>query len=302
MEEQDRREQKSQEKDTTPVTTSVRISPATKGQMNDLVKQLGFDNQDQLLNHLFRLHDTNQVKAGMVGRETEIESFESYLNGLFDLYKSSLRTCQDAEIRIKDKFEAELVSNGEIIRDLQKKLKDSAQMVETLITSKSELEKQWKAQESRIEQITRDRDAANASSAEYKKKNDALIDTVTEFKNDHEKVVKMTHELLDLKGQIMKSEGLVEEANNKIAKLVNEKKACETTIEELQKQTKELLEKLSKLQEDSKQQLFEKEQEKAKALMDAREQLAETLEMERKKSREEYAELLNQFRSFNSSL
>lgn len=303
MEDLDRREQRPQEKDTIPVTTSVRISPATKKQLNDLVNQLHFDNQDQLLNYLFRVEDTNQIKAGLPGRETEIESFETYMNEMFEIYKGSLRTCQDAELRIREKFEGTLRSNDETIQDLQAKLRAAVEEAEKLNAAYSKLSEQVIAQRNEIEQSVRERDAANRRCTEYKEKNDTLINTVREFEEDHKKVGKLNEELMLAQNRIKNSEVLARESEKEIKYLTEENGKNGLVIEDLKSQVKDLeddkkslSDELAKLREEYSRKIFEKDQERTGALLEAREKYAEQLEEERKKSREEYTALIAQIK------
>lgn len=297
MEELDRRDQRGQEKDTTPVTTSVRISPATKSQFNELVKTLEFDNQDQLLNYLLRLHDTNQIKAGLPGRETEIESFESYLNELFEIYKGSLRTCQDAELRIREKFEGNLKSNSETIQNLQSQLTEALATASFLTSEKAKLEENLTACKNEIVQIRKDRDTADQRCTEYKEKNDTLINTVREYEEDHRRVGKLNQELMQSHSHVNSLENLAEESARKVEHLEQENKKLSAAMEKMQKEAEELGNELAELKEEYRQKMFEKDQEKAHVLLEAREKYAEQLEAERKKSREEYAALLGQLKS-----
>lgn len=297
MEELDRRDQRAQEKDTTPVTTSVRISPATKSQFNELVKELEFDNQDQLLNYLLRLHDTNQIKAGLPGRETEIESFESYLNELFEIYKGSLRTCQDAELRIREKFEGSLKSNSETIQNLQSQLTEAIARASFLTSEKAKLEENLTACKNEIVQIRKERDIADQRCTEYKEKNDTLINTVREYEEDHRRVGKLNQELMQSQSHVNSLENLAEESARKMEQLEQENKKISAAMEKMQKEAEAVRNELAELKEEYRQKMFEKDQEKATVLLEVREKYAEKLEAERKKSREEYAALLGQLKS-----
>lgn len=297
MEELDRRDQKVQEKDTTPVTTSVRISPATKSQFNELVKELEFDNQDQLLNYLLRLHDTNQIKAGLPGRETEIESFESYINELFEIYKGSLRTCQNAEIRIREKFEGNLKSNSETIQNLQNQLTEALATASSLTSDKAKLEENLAAFRNEIVQIRKDRDMADQRCTEYKEKNDTLINAVREYEEDHKRVGKLNQELIQSQTHVSSLESSVQESARRVRYLEQENEKYSTVVKDMQKEMENLENELAKLKEEYRQKIFEKDQEKANALLEVREKYAEQLEAERKKSREEYAALLGQLKS-----
>lgn len=301
MEELDRKDQNAKEKDTTPITTSVRISPATKSQFNELVKELGYDNQDQLLNYLIRLHDMNEIKAGLPGRVTEIESFESHMNSLSEIYKGSLRTCQDAELRIEEKYVGNLRSNSETIQSLQSQLKTANTELESLKTSKGKQEKKLFDLQEEIQRVRNEKKIADDRCSEYKNKNDTMIDTVREYEEDHKNVGKLKEELMQIQNKVSQLEKSAEESEEKMNRLGEENKKYRSKIEELEKDVGALVKNKEALSNDITRQnekhereLFKKDQEKAEALLDAREKYNEKLEEERKKIRDDYTQLLAQ--------
>lgn len=90
-----------------------------------------FGNQGQCLAALVNLYETEKSKATLIERKIEIESFQSYLNKIGELFLMSLQLNQDAETRIRGEFERLLDSKDRTIVDLQSKVKELTVLMET---------------------------------------------------------------------------------------------------------------------------------------------------------------------------
>ena len=103
--------------------------------------------------------------------------------------------------------------------------------------------------------------------------------------------------------RIKNSEVLARESEKEIKYLTEENGKNGLVIEDLKSQVKDLeddkkslSDELAKLREEYSRKIFEKDQERTGALLEAREKYAEQLEEERKKSREEYTALIAQIK------
>lgn len=80
--------------------------------------------QAQGFAHIVQVAELEQAKGLLTSRETEIEDFQSKVKGLISAYLYSLELNENAEIRVRESFEAALLSKDTIISDYQKELEE----------------------------------------------------------------------------------------------------------------------------------------------------------------------------------
>lgn len=83
-----------------------------------------FGNQGQCLAALINLYETEKSKTSIIERKLEIDSFQTHINKIGELFLMSLQLNQDAEERIRAEFERLLDSKENTIIDLQSKVSD----------------------------------------------------------------------------------------------------------------------------------------------------------------------------------
>ncbi len=91
-----------------------------------------FGNQGQCLAALINLYETEKSKLVLGDRKVEVETFQSHLNRLGELFLASMQLNQDAELRVRAEFEKLLVSKDKSIADLQAKMADQAAVAKRL--------------------------------------------------------------------------------------------------------------------------------------------------------------------------
>jgi hypothetical protein len=91
-----------------------------------------FDNQGQCLSTLINLYELEQGKAKIVERKLEIESFQSNINKINELFLMSLQLNQEAEERVRSELEKLLESKDKQIISLQQKVESVSKANEEL--------------------------------------------------------------------------------------------------------------------------------------------------------------------------
>lgn len=151
-----------------------------------------FGNQGQCLAALINLYEIEKSKLVLGDRKLEVETFQSHLNRLGEMFLSSMQLNQDAEIRIRGEFDKLLSSKDKTISDLQAKASELAvakqsqedaakqarhDFYETL-EKNTELEKQVSRQDKEYASALADKDNLNkvliSSGQERKDEIDAL--------------------------------------------------------------------------------------------------------------------------------
>jgi len=151
-----------------------------------------FGNQGQCLTALINLYEIEKSKLVLGDRKLEVETFQSHLNRLAEMFLSSMHLNQDAEIRIRGEFEKLLISKDKTISDLQAKASELAVAKQSqedaakqarhdyfeMLDKSVELEKQVARQDKEYAATLADKDSLNkvltSSSEERKEEIDAL--------------------------------------------------------------------------------------------------------------------------------
>jgi len=156
-----------------------------------------FGNQGQCLAALINLYEIEKSKLVLGDRKLEVETFQSHLNRLAEMFLSSMHLNQDAEIRIRGEFEKLLISKDKTISDLQAKASELAVAKQSqedaakqarhdyfeMLDKSVELEKQVARQDKEYAATLADKDSLNkvltSSSEERKEEIDALKASLT---------------------------------------------------------------------------------------------------------------------------
>lgn len=156
-----------------------------------------FGNQGQCLAALINLYEIEKSKLVLGDRKLEVETFQSHLNRLGEMFLSSMQLNQDAEIRIRGEFDKLLSSKDKTISDLQVKASELAVAKQSqedaakqarhdyfeILDKSAELEKQVARQDKEYAAALADKDSLNkvltSSSEERKEEIDALKASLT---------------------------------------------------------------------------------------------------------------------------
>lgn len=174
--------------------TTFRVSEEVKEQFNKVIKEQGWKNQDEALSKLIHIQEIEQAKIVISDRKTEIETFETHLHALSEVYRMSLQLNQDAEERIKSAYATTLESNQKMILDLQHKIADLETDLEVAVSYKeknSDLEKE-------NARIYIEMQKTNDLCSEYKDKNDTLNGLLSQYKTAHEENIELQKKLQDM--------------------------------------------------------------------------------------------------------
>ena len=100
---------------------SARADEATIERLNAVAEQSGMKKSD-LLPALLEAYESNCVRQALPGRTTEIDNFHSLLSQVERAYTGSLELNVNAENRIREEYEARIISNEEAVQALRSQL------------------------------------------------------------------------------------------------------------------------------------------------------------------------------------
>lgn len=153
---------------------SMRLDDATFKRFQAISAE-NFGSQGQCLEALLALYDLETSKQLIPERTVEIESFQAHLNSIGDMFVSALKLNQDAELRVRSKFEALMVSKDQTITELQSKVaiyteelksvKESQQVTMTELVDEKKRVKDLKASIETKEKLIAALEEKNAQSA-----------------------------------------------------------------------------------------------------------------------------------------
>jgi len=150
------------------------------------IAQDEFNNQGQCFSTLINLYETEKSKHTLVERKLEIESFQSYLNKMSELFLKSLEMNHEAEERIRGEFEKLLNSKDRTIQDLQEKSEKNKSEIEDLKTKNEEEQKNSSEYFNKYyelqEKYNKDKDSYEKALEDKDNLNKALTDTCNERK------------------------------------------------------------------------------------------------------------------------
>lgn len=165
--------------------TSFRISDEIKERFKEISKSEGW-NQDEALGKLIAIYELEQAKVIISSRKTEIETFESHLQALSEVYRMSLQLNQDAEERIKAAYINTLQSNQKTIQGLQSENEELKSRAEDMQASASVFHEKSILLEKEVQRFQSEIEKTDKLCVEYKEKNDTLNGLLVEYKADRE--------------------------------------------------------------------------------------------------------------------
>lgn len=118
---------------------SARADEATIERLNAVAEQSGMKKSD-LLPALLEAYENNCVRQALPGRATEIDNFHNLLSQLERAYTGSLELNVNAENRIREEFEARIISSEEAVQALRAQLSQAKEAAEAAKTAKDEAE------------------------------------------------------------------------------------------------------------------------------------------------------------------
>lgn len=211
--------------------TSFRISEDARERFKEITKSENWT-QDEALNKLIGIYEIEQAKITISSRKMEIETFETHLQALSEVYRMSLQLNQDAEERIKSAYSNTLESNQKTIQELQVKIEDLRESLETsknlLNDSDQELDQLRKENQQLYSEIKKTDSLCN----EYKEKNDNLNGVLIGYKEDREENKKLNVQLQEQEKQIYTLKNKSDESQTKVKSLEVEVKSLEAKEKE----------------------------------------------------------------------
>lgn len=259
----------------TPESKTIRVDDETMEKFRKLSKE-EFGNQGQCLSSLLNLYEMEQSKYILADRKNEIESFQSYLNKIGDLFVTSLQLNNDTEQRVRSEFERLLTSKENTIQDLQSKVselstslnfnyelvKQDKENIETLIVSNKELQENVEKTNKAHEESLRDKDNLNKALTDTCNESKKIIeqlrfdaqateDKIKEFNDIKSENARLLSEVEHIKSEIVKQK---EHYNLELDKaLLEQDKKHQQELKEThiqyREEIKEYITRIDKLQE-----------------------------------------------------
>lgn len=233
--------------------TNFRIDEKTADNFRKFCKENGM-NQTAGFDHIMQIVELNNAKSSIQNRQTEIEEFELHAKSLISSYLHSLEINNNAEMRVKEQFEAELKSKDKTITDLQRQ-------IELLTTKKETADKQK-------EEYMQAADQATKKYELFKEQ----IETTSQLVAEKEKtIISITEKLTSADKKIQNYTTLEKEHRDsldKISKLTNKIAEMEKDFSVNKKELlTEMERKISDIEKDAKLELANAVADKERELM-----------------------------------
>lgn len=161
-------------------STSMRISPTNKQQLNELKAKTSAKSLDDLLGKLMDNFSLKDVQSAVPSRAKEIADFETHAKSLISLYSASLKICENTESRIREEFRAELGEKVNTIQQLTKQLTEKENKIEFL---ENELQKLRRAEETLV--LERDSLATRISAMKKAEETDEKLSNLLAMMKTH---------------------------------------------------------------------------------------------------------------------
>lgn len=121
-------------------TIALRISDENKEKLDELAQK--FKNKDDLVSAMINAFALSESMDRNQGRKTEIETFQTTVNRLNEMYINSLNVAEAAEFCIKSSYEAKIAELNDIIAKLEQKVGSLNEENEYLSKENTELKEQ----------------------------------------------------------------------------------------------------------------------------------------------------------------
>ena len=185
--------------------------------------------------------ELSKAKVIVSDRMKEIESIESHLAAIQNIYLTALEINQNAEVTIKENFSRELDSKDQSIIDLQDKNKAFKMSLE-------ELKEIKKVNNGLLKEIQDLKIQLQERIEEVKKVNDSnstLNEIVAEYKSYKITNIDIEKDNIELKAKVSNGETSVKDLNNKLGAVQNEldniKEFYQQQLQELKSDSKQTL-------------------------------------------------------------
>lgn len=182
-------------KKNTSKPSSFRVTDDVKERFAKIATDEGW-NQDQTLSKLIGIYEIEQAKMTVTERRIEIEEFEMHLHSLSEIYRMSLQLNQNSEERVREGFRATLESNQKTIQTLQAKIEDLESTKKSYQDMYRESMEKKSIAETESKRLAGELEKTDFLCKEYKDKNTALGDMLTEYKADREQMKNLQNEIL----------------------------------------------------------------------------------------------------------
>jgi chromosome segregation ATPase len=232
---------------------SFRINDETAKKFKDIADGLG-TNQQETLAKLIEVYEFQGDKAILTDYKADLDTFESYITSLLQMYTTSLQNNKNAKETIRDDFRKSLASKDAIIQELQDKLADAQTTKEDAVVKVKSLEEEnisLKGENSKLLKRIEEKDELNkalkVADAEYKKQSDELEESIKANAELKAELESKSTEIARLQAQIEKAQNEAimskrqAEIDIKVA-VMEVKEEYQAKVEEYQKKYTDLLE------------------------------------------------------------
>lgn len=257
---------------------NFRLNPETANAFREFCNLNGM-NQAQGFDHIMQVLELNNAKAVSPGRAVEIEEFERHVKAVMDAYLRSLELCDNAELRMRERFQSDIQRYARTIDELQEHQKEMrAQLKQT----KDEVDK-LKIQNT---DLTDKLVYSDRIVAEQKNTTGILQDQIEKLQDELEKQRLLAEQIPELQNQNMavskERDDLtdqVKRTNEALSAAAFELDQSKKELEEGKNRIQELLTKLEKQDADYKD-LLRQMNEGEKAMESERNQLKMQAELQ----------------------
>lgn len=132
---------------------SARADENTIERLNAVAEQSGMKKSD-LLPALLEAYESNCVRQALPGRTTEIDNFHNLISQIERAYTGSLELNVNAENRIREEYEARIISNEEAVQALRAQLEKAKETVEAAKVAQQEAEAKAKSYSADLARLT----------------------------------------------------------------------------------------------------------------------------------------------------
>lgn len=167
---------------------------------------------------LIEAMEISKAKAMVSDRAKEIESMESHLNAIQNIYLTALEINQNAETTIKENYSKELTSKDQIIIDLQDKIKSLKEVAE----QSKEVEKTNKELNKSIDDVTKQLEDKIEEIKKVNESNSTLNGIVAEYKGYKATNTELEKTNTKLKEEILDGATANKDLSNKLVAVQNE--------------------------------------------------------------------------------
>lgn len=198
----------------------IRLTDETKQQFADLAKKYGYT-QEECMKTLIHNLELQDIKMMLGDRKKEIETFESYMNGLFQLYKSSLEINKHTEDKIKEELHKKLEDKDYEIAILKSTVKETDTVAKKYAGDIKDLNNKIKELQNQIANANDLNSKNTIIITKLEQEKNTLVSQLNEYKSFKDINIKLVNDTKLLNDELTMLRNDLNEANLK-EKLLNQ--------------------------------------------------------------------------------